>query len=63
MRNYYNTCFKTDFQPILVDFWCGYLGGGGGESYYILKSGGGRGPVAPLAPLVPPPMYIKDTAN
>ena len=43
---------KTDFQPILVNFWCGNLGGGGPKAY-ILKSGGA---VAPLAPMVPPPM-------
>ena len=41
---------KTDFQPILVNFWCGNLGG---PKAYILKSGGA---VAPLAPMVPPPM-------
>ena len=46
MRKYYN----TDFKPILVTFCCGNLGG---PKAYILKSGGG---VAPLAPLVPPPM-------
>ena len=39
---------KTDFQPILVNFWCGNLhgGAGGGARAYILKSGGG-GAVAP----------------
>ena len=40
---------KTDFQPILVNFWCGNLGGGGAKAY-ILKSvggGGGRGPPGP----------------
>ena len=31
---------KTDFQPILVNFWCGNLGGGGG---------GGRGPPGSFA--------------
>ena len=50
---------KTDFQPILVDFWCGYLGEGGGKSIYFEIWGA----VAPVAPLAPPPMYIKDTAN
>ena len=35
---------------MLVNFWCWNLGG---PKAYILKSGGA---VAPLAPLVPPPM-------
>ena len=37
---------KTDFQPILVDFWCGYLGEGGGKNIYFEIWGG----VAPVAP-------------
>ena len=48
---------KTDFQPILVNFWCGNLGG---PKAYILKSGGA---VAPLAPMVPPPMHTYIQAN
>ena len=36
---------KTDFQPILVNFWCGNLGGGGGD----------------VAPLVPSPMLYYAT--
>ena len=38
---------KNDFQPMLVNFWCGNLGG---PKAYILKSGGA------VAPPVPPPM-------
>ena len=42
---------KTDFQPILVNFWCGNLGGGGGgpKAYNYFEIWGG-------GPLVPPPM-------
>ena len=32
---------KNDFQSMLVNFWCGNLGG---PKTYILKSGGGGGP-------------------
>ena len=42
---------KTDFQPILVNFWCGNLGGGAESIYFEIW-----GAVAPLAPMVPPPM-------
>ena len=48
---------KTDFQPILVNFW---VWKSGGPKASILKSGGGGGGMAPLAPLVSPPMVIID---
>ena len=41
---------------MLVNIWCGNLGGGGGSIYFEIWGGGGGGGVAPSAPLVPLPM-------
>ena len=44
MRNYHTIMLKNDFQPMLVNFWCGNLGG---PKASILKSGGAVAPRPP----------------
>ena len=55
------TCILKKFPANVVYFLVCmeiWKGGGGRKHNYILKSGGGGG-MAPLAPLVPPPMVHK----